>query len=156
MGFRADELDLEPVMTLATSLISISVRRKGEAVGYGGDWRCPETMPVGVAAIGYGDGYPRHAPPGTPVLLNGRRVPLIGRVSMDMITLDLRTQPEARIGDPVVLWGPGLPVEEVAAGAGTIGYELLCHVAKRIPRVECSASEMQQEPHPGDPLESSG
>lgn len=144
MGFRADDLDLQPVMTLATELISVSVRRKGEAVGYGGDWRCPETMPVGVAAIGYGDGYPRHAPPGTPVLLNGRRVPLIGRVSMDMITLDLRTQPQARVGDPVVLWGPGLPVEEVAAGAGTIGYELLCHVAKRIQRVELSGEVAPQ------------
>lgn len=150
MGFRAEELDLRPVMTLASALISVSVRRKGEAVGYGGDWRCPETMPVGVAAIGYGDGYPRHAPPGTPVLLNGRRVPLIGRVSMDMITLDLRTQPEARIGDPVVLWGPGLPVEEIAAAAGTIGYELLCHVAKRIPRVETAAAEGARTPDRGD------
>lgn len=151
MGFRADELDLRPVMTLTTELISISVRRKGEAVGYGGDWRCPETMPVGVAAIGYGDGYPRHAPPATPVLLNGRRVSLIGRVSMDMITLDLRTQPQARIGDPVVLWGPGLPVEEVAGGAGTIGYELLCHVAKRIPRIELVDEGAPAAAHAADP-----
>jgi alanine racemase len=96
-------------------------------------------MPVGVAAIGYGDGYPRHARPGSPVLLNGKRVPLIGRVSMDMITLDLRSQPHARIGDPVVLWGAGLPVDEVASNASTISYELLCHVAERIPRVESAS-----------------
>ena len=127
--------DLKPVMTLKTALIAVHSRRKGEAIGYGGDWRCPQDMPVGVAAIGYGDGYPRHAHAGTPVLVNGQRVPLIGRVSMDMITLDLRTQPRAGEGDPVVLWGPELPVEEVAQCAGTISYELLCHVTDRIPRV---------------------
>jgi alanine racemase len=132
----AHQLDLKPVMTLTTALIAVHARRQGEAIGYGGDYRCPEDMPVGVAAIGYGDGYPRHAVAGTPVLLNGRCVPLIGRVSMDMITLDLRTQPQARIGDPVVLWGKGLPVDEVAASASTISYELLCHVTERIPRVE--------------------
>ncbi len=132
---RAD-LGLKPVMTLGSEIIAIASRRRGEPVGYGGDWVCPEEMPVGVVAIGYGDGYPRHASAGTPVLVNGRRVPLIGRVSMDMITVDLRTQPRAQIGDPVVLWGEGLPVEEVAASAGTIGYELLCHVASRVPRIE--------------------
>jgi alanine racemase len=131
----SEALGLKPVMTLATALIAVQLRQRGDAIGYGGDYRCPEDMPVGVAAIGYGDGYPRHAPPGTPVLLNGRVVPLIGRVSMDMITLDLRTQPDARIGDPVVLWGEGLPVEEVAQRAGTVAYELLCHVAERIPRI---------------------
>ena len=134
-GQDAATLGLSPVMTLQTALIAVHARRKGEAVGYGGDWRCPEDMPVGVAAIGYGDGYPRHAAPGTPVLVNGKRVPLAGRVSMDMITLDLRAQPDARAGDPVVLWGQGLPVEEVARSAGTIAYELLCHVTERIPRV---------------------
>jgi alanine racemase len=122
-------------MTLSTALIAVHQRQRGDAVGYGGDFRCPEDMPVGVAAIGYGDGYPRHAPSGTPVLVNGRAVPLIGRVSMDMITLDLRSQPDARIGDPVVLWGEGLPVDDVAQRAGTIAYELLCQVAERIPRV---------------------
>jgi len=134
-GESAAALDIEPVMTLETALIAVNIRRQGEAIGYGGDWRCPEDMPVGVAAIGYGDGYPRHAVPGTPVLVNGKRVPLVGRVSMDMITLDLRAQPDARVGDPVVLWGQGLPVEEVAQSAGTIAYELLCHVTERIPRV---------------------
>ncbi len=136
IGQGSAELGLEPVMTLQSQIIAISPRRKGEAIGYGGDWVCPEEMPVGVVAIGYGDGYPRHAPTGTPVLVNGRRVPLIGRVSMDMITVDLREQPGASIGDPVVLWGAGLPVEEIAARAGTIGYELLCHVTPRVSRVE--------------------
>ncbi|HHC71333.1 MAG TPA: alanine racemase, partial [Thiotrichales bacterium] len=93
-------------------------------------------MPVGVAAIGYGDGYPRHAPSGTPVLVDGRRAPLVGRVSMDMITIDLRALAEARVGDRVVLWGEGLPVEEVARHADTIGYELLCRVGPRVAPVE--------------------
>jgi alanine racemase len=128
-------LDIKPVMTLESALIAVQPRKKGDAIGYGGDWRCPEDMPVGVVAIGYGDGYPRHAPPGTPVLVNGRRVPTVGRVSMDMITLDLRSQPRTKIGDPVVLWGQGLPVEQVAESAGTLSYELLCHVTERIPRV---------------------
>jgi alanine racemase len=131
----AAQIDLRPVMTLQTALIAVHARRKGDSIGYGGDWRCPEDMPVGVAAIGYGDGYPRHATAGAPVLVNGQRVPLIGRVSMDMITLDLRAQPQAKIGDPVVLWGEGLPVEDVAKNAGTISYELLCRVAERVPRV---------------------
>ncbi len=125
-----EELGLRPAMTLRTSLIAVNRHRRGEAIGYGGSWVCPEDMPVGVAAIGYGDGYPRHAPPGTPVLVNGRAVPLIGRVSMDMITVDLRSQPQARAGDPVILWGRGLPVETVAEHAGTISYELLCGVAR--------------------------
>src|SRR3989344_524726 len=131
----AATLDLKPVMTLESALIAVPPRKKGDAIGYGGDWRCPGDMPGGGAAIGYGDGYPRHAPPGTPVLVNGRRVPTVGRVSMDMITLDLRTQPQAKVGDPVVLWGQGLPVERVAQGAGTVSYELLCQVTERIPRV---------------------
>lgn len=135
MDKDAATLDLKPVMTLESALIAVQPRKQGDAIGYGGDWRCPEDMPLGVAAIGYGDGYPRHAPPGTPVLVNGRRVPTVGRVSMDMITLDLRTQPQAKVGDPVVLWGRGLPVEEVALSAGTVSYELLCHVTERIPRV---------------------
>jgi alanine racemase len=136
IGRPAADFDLRPVMTLQTALISVHNQRKGEPIGYAGTWRCPEDMPVGVAALGYGDGYPRHAPSGTPVLVNGARVPLIGRVSMDMVTLDLRTQPAARVGDPVVLWGNGLPIEEVAQRADTIGYELLCHVTARVPRIE--------------------
>ena len=136
IGHSAAELDLRPVMTLQSQLIAVQRRKKGDAIGYGGDWICPEDMPVGVVAIGYGDGYPRHAPPGTPVLVSGARAPLIGRVSMDMITLDLRTQPQARVGDPVVLWGADPSVDEIATLAGTISYELLCCVTPRIPRVE--------------------
>ena len=130
----APDEDLRPVMTLHTRLISIKRLRRGEPVGYGGTWTCPEDMDVGVAAVGYGDGYPRHAPSGTPVLVNGREAALIGRVSMDMITLDLRQHPEARIGDSVVLWGEGLPVERIAQAAGTISYTLLCGVTARVKR----------------------
>ncbi len=140
IGLSAAALQLKPVMTLQTEIIAINRRRKGEVVGYGGDWMCPEDMPVGIAAIGYGDGYPRHAPPGTPVLVQGQRVPLIGRVSMDMITLDLRARPDTRIGDPVTLWGDGLPVEEIAERSGTIAYELLCCVTERVPRCPAPVS----------------
>jgi len=122
---------LRPVMSLQSELIAVRRVRAGEAVGYGATWTCPEDMPVGVAAIGYGDGYPRHAVSGTPVLVNGRRAALIGRPSMDMLTLDLRTVADADIGDPVTLWGDGLAVEEVAGHAGTIAYELLCNVGRR-------------------------
>lgn len=137
-GTSAAELGLKPVMTLVSELIAINPRLKGDAIGYGGDWMCPQDMPVGVVAIGYGDGYPRHAPPGTPVLVNGGRVPIVGRVSMDMVTVDLRSLPDAKVGDPVVLWGAGLPVEEIAALSGTIAYELLCCVTARVPRIESS------------------
>lgn len=123
---------LQPVMQLQSILISIKRHRKGESIGYGASWCCPQTMPIGVVATGYADGYPRHAPTGTPVLVNGKRVPLVGRVSMDMIMVDLRSQPNARIGDPVVLWGKNLPVEEVANLAGTIAYELLCNVKSNV------------------------
>jgi alanine racemase len=129
------EEGLIPAMTLETRLIAVNRCAAGEAVGYGATWRCPEAMPVGVAAVGYGDGYPRHAPSGTPVLVGGVRVPLVGRVSMDMVTLDLRPVPDARPGERVVLWGEGLPVEEVAGAAGTIAYQLLSGLTTRVPRV---------------------
>lgn len=125
-------LGLKPVMTLRTELIAVHEYPAGAEIGYGAAWRCPEPMRVGVAAVGYGDGYPRHAVNGTPVLVNGQSARLIGRVSMDMISLDLRGLPEARVGDEVVLWGNGLPVEQVARSAGTIAYELLCNVAPRV------------------------
>ncbi|MFQ5487769.1 MAG: alanine racemase [Gammaproteobacteria bacterium] len=127
---------LTPVMTLKSHLISVRQCRRGDAIGYGGIWHCPEDMPLGVVAAGYGDGYPRSARSGTPVLVNGRRVPLVGRVSMDMLCVDLRSQPGAAVGDEVVLWGAALPVEEVARSAGTIGYELLCGVTRRVRFVE--------------------
>ncbi|MEZ5578802.1 MAG: alanine racemase [Candidatus Competibacteraceae bacterium] len=130
----APDEDLRPVMSFHTRLIAIKRLRRGEPVGYGGTWICPEDMDVGVAAAGYGDGYPRHAPSGTPVLINGRAAALVGRVSMDMITLDLRRHPQARIGDPVLLWGEGLPVERIAQAAGTISYTLLCGVTARVRR----------------------
>ncbi len=127
---------LQPVMTVKSKLIAVNHVSRGDSVGYGATWQCPEDMPVGVVAFGYGDGYPRHAPSGTPVLVNGIRVPMIGRVSMDMITVDLRTQPGARVGDFVTLWGDGLPVEEVARAAQTIGYELVCNIKPRVRIVE--------------------
>ncbi|MDZ7662470.1 alanine racemase [Thiohalophilus sp.] len=127
-----EQHDLRPVMTLRAQLIAINTHKAGEPIGYGGSWRCPEPMPVGVVAIGYGDGYPRHVPSGTPVLLNNKRVPIVGRVSMDMLCLDLRDCPKAAIGDEVILWGEGLPVEAIAEAAGTIGYELLCKVTSRV------------------------
>ncbi len=130
-GLAAEE-GLKPVMTLHSKLIAINHYKKGNALGYGGSWHCPDDMPVGVVAIGYGDGYPRAARAGTPVLINGQRVPLIGRVSMDMICVDLRSQPSAAIGDRAVLWGEGLPVEEIAECAHTIPYELLCRVTERV------------------------
>lgn len=131
-GQGAAALDLQPVMTLGTELIAVNAHTRGEAVGYGGDWVCPRDMHIGVAAIGYADGYPRHAPGGMPVLVNGRPAAIAGRVSMDMICIDLGDQPDARIGDTVELWGEGLPVDDVAAQAGTISYELLCGVGSRV------------------------
>lgn len=130
----AEAFDLKPVMTLSSRLIDINVCKKGDAVGYGGTWVCPEDMPVGVVAVGYGDGYPRHAKNGTPVLVNDTICPLVGRVSMDLITVDLRPTPMAKIGDPVVLWGEGLPVETVALHSETIAYELVTKVTERVRR----------------------
>lgn len=128
-----DRPELKPAMTLRSPLIAINHYRAGDRIGYAGTYTCPEDMPVGVVAIGYGDGYPRHAPNGTPVLINGRETTLVGRVSMDMITVDLRgLDGRVAVGDAVVLWGKGLPVERVAAWAGTIGYELLCGVTGRV------------------------
>ena len=123
---------LKAVMTMETALIAVKKLRKGESVGYGGAFVAPEDMTLGIAAIGYGDGYPRHAPSGTPVLVKGQRVPLVGRVAMDMIALDLRNVSNAKVGDRVVAWGPELPVEEIARAAGTIPLELLCGVTQRV------------------------
>lgn len=129
---HAEDHKLKPVMTLSSELIAVNHFNKGDAVGYGGHYQCEEDMPIGVVAIGYGDGYPRHVVTGTPVLVNGKAVPVVGRVSMDMITVDLRGCIDARVGDEVILWGEGLPVEEIADCAGTIGYELLCGVTARV------------------------
>jgi alanine racemase len=129
------ELGLKSVMTLKSRLISIKSMQQGDSISYGGTWVCPESMSVGVVAIGYGDGYPRHAVSGTPVLIRGKQVPLVGRVTMDMICVDLRGLPEAEIGDEVVLWGAALPVEIIAQKSGTIAYELLCQVTSRVRQV---------------------
>lgn len=126
------DYDLKPAMTLESTLIAVNHVKQGEPVGYGATWRAPEDMVIGVAAIGYGDGYPWHAQSGTPVLVNGVRCELAGRVSMDMITMDLRNAPDASVGDPVVLWGRGLPVEEVARYCDTIAYTLVCGVTPRV------------------------
>jgi len=123
---------LRPAMTFASEIIAIQELNPGDTVGYGGEFRCEVPMRVGVVACGYADGYPRHAPSGTPVLAAGGRTKTAGRVSMDMITVDLRPVPEAHVGSPVVLWGEGIPVDEVAMAAGTVGYELLCAVAPRV------------------------
>ena len=140
LGGTGSQEGLRPAMTFCTRLVAVNRHRRGDAVGYGGTWTCPEDMPVGVATVGYGDGYPRHAGSGTPVLVNGRRATLAGRVSMDMITIDLRGHPHARVGDPVVLWGDELAVEDVAEHAGTIAYELLCAVSERVPRYPAQAA----------------
>jgi alanine racemase len=134
VGGSGEREGLRPVMTLSAPLIAIRHLRAGDAVGYGGTYVCPEDMPVGVVAIGYADGYPRHAPSGTPVRMAGGRAALLGRVSMDLITVDLRGIRRPRLGDDVVLWGPGLPVEEVATRSGSIAYELLCNAGRHCHR----------------------
>lgn len=127
-------LGLRPVMSLVAELIAVHQLKQGDRVGYGGDWCCPEDMSVGVVACGYGDGYPRHAPSGTPVWVKGHRTQLVGRVSMDMLGVDLRSVPGAAVGDEVELWGRQVSATEVARAAGTISYELLSGVTARVPR----------------------
>ena len=126
-------LGLEPVMTLTTSVIALRRIARGETVGYGGTWVAPRDTAIAIVAGGYGDGVPRSLAPGTMVLVDGRRAPLAGRVSMDMLAVDVSGLEGVRIGTPVVLWGAGLPVEEQARRAGTIAYELLCSVSQRVP-----------------------
>ncbi|WOT04656.1 alanine racemase [Shewanella youngdeokensis] len=123
---------LLPAMELVSQLISIRDHKAGDSVGYGSFWTAKTDTQLGVVAIGYGDGYPRNAPLGTPVLINGRIVPIVGRVSMDMLTVDLGVDATDNVGDLAVLWGKKLPVEEVAEHIGTIAYEL---VTKLTPRV---------------------
>ena len=123
---------LEPVMTLRSELLAVRDIGANQGVGYNHIWRSQRATRIGTIAVGYGDGYPRHARNGTPVLVNGQRTPLAGRVSMDTITVDLTEQPQARPGDEVVLWGEGLPVNEIAAHADTIAYDLLTGVSQRV------------------------
>jgi alanine racemase len=129
----AQQLGLRPVMTLSSEIISVRELKAGEQVGYGGLFRAESGMRVGTVACGYADGYPRHAPTGTPVLVDGQRAHTLGRVSMDLLSVDLSRLPGAGFGSRVTLWGEGMPVEEVAHAAGTISYELLCALNARVP-----------------------
>ena len=132
----AEQLGLRPAMTLQSEIISVQTLQPGEGVGYGQLFRAERAMRVGVVACGYADGYPRHALTGTPVLVDGRASRTLGRVSMDMLCVDLGGCADVGIGSPVVLWGEGMPVDDVAKAAGTSSYELLCALAARVPVVE--------------------
>lgn len=134
VGKTGPHLGLEPVMTLEAPLITTRVVKAGESVGYGGAWVAERDTRMGMVAIGYGDGYPRHAGTDTPAAIGGRRIRLIGRVSMDMLAVDLSNAPQASEGDPVELWGRTVGVDEVASCAGTISYELLTGITSRVPR----------------------
>ena len=129
----AQQFGLQPVMTLSSEIISVRELKAGDRVGYAGLFRADKAMRIGTVACGYADGYPRHAPSGTPILVNGQRTRTLGRVSMDMLSVDLSEVSNAEVGSPVTLWGNGMPVEEVAAAAGTISYELLCALTARVP-----------------------
>lgn len=128
----AKQLGLLPAMTLKSRIIGVQTLKSGDEVGYGGLFRADRTMRIGIVACGYADGYPRHAPYGTPVLVDGYSTVLLGRVSMDMLYVDLSSLPEATVGSVVTLWGAGMPIDEVAKAAGTIGYELMCALAPRV------------------------
>lgn len=141
------ELGLKPLMSLHSRLIAVRDVAADETVGYSGTWTSPQATKLGVVAIGYGDGYPRHARNGTPVLVNNQRVPLVGRVSMDMITVDLGLNSTAQAGDNVTLWGENLPVEEIAACANTIPYTLVCGITPRVEIVESRHSEQLISSH---------
>ena len=123
-------------MTLASEIIGVQDIVAGDLVGYGSRFEAEGPMRIGVVACGYADGYPRHAPTGTPVLVDGVRTRTLGKVSMDMLALDLSAVPGARVGSKVTLWGEGLPIDEVARSAETIGYELMCAVASRVKVIE--------------------
>ena len=131
----AAEIGLRPVMTLMSELIAVRDLQPGDRVGYGGAFIADRAMTIGIAACGYGDGYPRHAPTGTPILVVGQRAHTLGRVSMDKICVDLTGIADVRVGSPVVLWGDGLSADEVASSAGTVSYELFCALASRVPVV---------------------
>lgn len=131
------DLGLRPAMRLASTVIAVREVPQGETVGYGGVWRAARDSRVAIVAAGYGDGLPRSLPNGTPVLVRGQRADLAGRVSMDMIAVDVTGIGGASVGDEAVLWGPELPVEEIAAHANTIAYELLCAVSQRVPVALC-------------------
>ena len=126
---------LRPVMTLSSEIIGVQTLKAGERVGYGGRYTARDEQRIGIVAAGYADGYPRHAPTGTPVLVDGVRTMTVGTVSMDMLAVDLTPCPQAGIGTPVELWGKEIKIDDVAAAAGTVGYELMCALALRVPVV---------------------
>jgi alanine racemase len=126
------ELGFQPAMRLSTKLVSTKHIKAGDRVGYGGSFTAAADMRIGIAAVGYGDGYPRHAPTGTPVLVAGEKTRTLGRVAMDLLTVDLSDMPHVEVGAEVLLWGPELPVETIARCAETISYELTCGVTKRV------------------------
>ncbi|OFZ65714.1 MAG: alanine racemase [Betaproteobacteria bacterium RBG_16_56_24] len=130
----AQQLGLKPAMTLTSRIIATQDLRAGDEVGYGALFRAEREMRAGIVACGYADGYPRHAPSGTPVRVDGQRAQTLGRVSMDMLCVDLSALPQAGTGSEVILWGEGLPIEEVARAAGTISYELMCALTARVPK----------------------
>lgn len=132
----AQACELRAVMTLRSEIISVQHLQPGDAVGYGSRFRAERPMQIGVVACGYADGYPRHAPDGTPVSVDGIPSKLVGRVSMDMLMVDLSPIPNPSVGMPVELWGVQVPIDEVAQAAGTVGYELMCAVAPRVPVVD--------------------
>ncbi len=131
-GVCSEQMGLFPVLTLTSKIITIKKVKRGDAVGYGSTWVCQKDTLMGVIAIGYGDGYPWHIKPGTMVLVHGRYCLVIGRVSMDYITIDITDVANAKVGDLVILWGKGLPVENIAYQAGTSPYELGCQLTKRV------------------------
>ncbi len=132
-GVSAQSLGLKPVMTLHSRIIATQDLRAGDEIGYGALFRAEHAMRIGIVACGYADGYPRHATTGTPILVDGQKTQLLGRVSMDMLYVDLSILPQAGIGAEVTLWGEGMPIEQVAAAAGTISYELMCALTARVP-----------------------
>ena len=132
-GQTGRDLGLQPVMQFESRLISVKSVRSGDQVGYLGRWQAQRDTTIGIVAVGYGDGYLRYLPSGTPMLINGRRVPLAGIVSMDMAAVDLGPSAADRIGDFAILWGEDLPVEEIALHAGTIPYQLVAGVTHREP-----------------------
>lgn len=129
---HAAECDLKPAMTLSSEIIAVRDIQAGDAVGYGSRFVAPCAMRIGVVACGYADGYPRHASDQTPIAVDGVRTHVVGRVSMDMLTVDLTGVPNARVGSKVELWGAHIPIDEVAQAANTIGYELMCALASRV------------------------
>ncbi|MBS1170294.1 MAG: dadX [Burkholderiaceae bacterium] len=132
-GKTAEAFGLKPAMTLTSEIIAVQHINKGDAIGYGSIFIADRPMTIGVVACGYADGYPRRAPEGTPIVVDGVKTRLVGRVSMDMLTVDLTPVKGAHVGSKVTIWGEGMPIEEVAVASGTVGYELMCALSLRVP-----------------------